>query len=440
LETAVEKRSNTSVESKPDSLVVRRVALAELHPDPANARSHPQANLDAISASLARFGQAEPLVVQKRTGRVVGGNGRLVAMKALGWKEADIVELDIDDLKATALGIALNRTAESAEWNLTALTGLLQQLQAEDALSGVGFEDADIDGLLRQLEKEVAAAESADPGPQEPPEIPVTKLGDLWLLGEHRLLCGDSTQAADVARLMNGEQAQLLCCDAPYLVDYDGQNHPQSYANRPETANKSWDAYKDPTTGLAFFKGWLEACLPHCREDVPVYQWHAHRRQALVEQAWIECGLLVHQQIIWVKSRPVLTRSHFMWSHEPCFYGWPKGSMPDKARKPEPNARSVWEVDQIGSQDGIHPTQKPTELFERPIGWHTRAGEVCLEAFSGSGTQIMAADRLGRRCFAMELAPAYVDAAVLRWQKATGKEARLEGSGCTFAERSGARP
>lgn len=427
----MEKRSNTSA-SPVSGLVVRRVPLGELHPDPANARSHPQANLDAISASLKRFGQAEPLVVQKRTGRVVGGNGRLVAMKALGWTEADVVELDIDDLQATALGIALNKTAESAEWDLPALTALLQQLQAEDALVGVGFEDTDIDGLLRQMEKELAACELADPGAQEPPANPVTSLGELWILGQHRLLCGDSTKPEDLARLMAGEQAQLLATDPPYLVDYDGQNHPQSYVNRPETANKSWDAYKDPQTGLAFFRGWIEACLTHCRADVPVYQWHAHRRQALVEQAWVECGLLVHQQIIWVKSRPVLTRSHFMWQHEPCFFGWPQGSMPDKARKPEPNATTVWQVDQIGSQDGIHPTQKPTELFERPIGWHTRAGEVCLEPFSGSGTQIMAAEKLGRRCFAMEQAAPYVDAAVLRWQKATGKQAVLESSGQEF--------
>ncbi len=123
-----------------------------------------------------------------------------------------------------------------------------------------------------------------------------------------------------------------------------------------------------------------------------------------------------------------------MWQHEPCFYGWPQGSMPDKARKPVPNATTVWDVSQVGAQDGIHPTQKPTELFERPIEWHTRAGEICLEPFSGSGTQLIAAEKLGRRCFAMEQAAAYADAAVLRWQKATGKAAVLDGTSSTFAE------
>ena len=137
--------------------------------------------------------------------------------------------------------------------------------------------------------------------------------------------------------------------------------------------------------------------------------------------------------MIWVKARGVLTRSHFLWQHEPCFYGWPKGSMPDKDRRPPPSERTVWEIDQAGEQDGIHPTQKPTAIFEKPIQFHTRPGEVVLEPFSGSGTQLIAAERLGRRCFALELSPAFGDVAVRRWEQATGKEATLEGSGETFA-------
>ena len=153
-----------------------------------------------------------------------------------------------------------------------------------------------------------------------------------------------------------------------------------------------------------------------------------------MEAAWKRNGLLVHQTIIWSKSRAVLTRSHFLWQHEPCFYGWREGFMPEKERRPATTATTIWQIDQADEPKGLHPTIKPVEIFERPIGWHTRPGEVCLEPFSGSGTQIIAAQKLGRRCYAMELSPAFVDVAVLRWQRATGQEATLEESGQTFAQ------
>jgi len=414
-------------------LEIQRVALESLHLDPANARAHDETNLASIRASLQRFGQSEALVVQAKTGRVIAGNGRLVVMKQLGYEACDVVKLDISDLEATALGIALNRTAELAKWDQPVLAQLLKELRTDGGLDGVGFEESDVDALLAELEAQ-AKGDVQDPGPDEPPEVPVTNGGDRWILGDHRILCGDSTNAEDLGRLMGDTKAALLATDPPYLVDYQGGNHPQSWANDPKTRDKHWDDYTDPTSGLAFFQGFLETALAHCREDVPVYQWHAHKRQALVEQAWEAAGLLVHQQLIWVKARAVLTRSHFMWQHEPCFYGWPKGKMPDKARRPLPNATTVWQIDQVGQQDGIHPTQKPLKIFARAIREHTRPGEVCLEPFSGSGTQIIAAEELGRRCMAMELSPAFVDVAVHRWEKATGKQAVLEGTGQTFSE------
>ncbi len=412
-------------------LVIRRVPLASLHLDPANARSHGVENLAAIEGSLRRFGQAEPLIVQKATGRIIGGNGRLVTMQKLGWGEADIVELDIDDLTATALSLALNRTSELATWDELALGKLLRELQSAGAIDGVGFSDGEIEDLLSGLE-DLNASELEDSGAGPLPEQPVTREGDLWLLGNHRLLCGDSTNAEHLARLMNGEIASLLATDPPYLVSYSGGNHPQSWSNKPDVKDKSWDDYVDPESGLEFFTTWLRVALPHCRDDVAVYQWHATRRQMLVEQAWQANGLLAHQVLVWVKSRPVLTRCHFMWQHEPCFYGWREGFMPE--RRPEPSARSVWEVDQQGEQDGIHPTQKPVELFRRPIRWHTLRGEICLEPFSGSGTQLVAAEEQGRRCYAMEISPGFVDVAIRRWEQATGKSVTLDGDGRTLAE------
>ena len=299
----------------PGGLTIRRVPISSLHLDAANARAHGEANMEVIVASLRRFGQAEALVVQKETGRVIGGNGRLVAMKQLGWSACDIVEVDIHDLTATSLGIALNRTGELAEWNDEVLARLLGELRDAEALEGVGHSERDLDAVVAELldgqEKELA-----DPGPGEPPERPVTEVGDLWILGDHRIMCGDSTSAEDIAKLMAGEKAQLLATDPPYLVDYQGGNHPQSWANSPETRDKHWDDYHDSEQGLEFFTGFLSASLAHCVPDVPVYQWHAHKRQALVERAWEEAGLLCHQQIIWTKARAVLTRSHYMWRHE----------------------------------------------------------------------------------------------------------------------------
>ncbi len=173
----MEPTTATDLESA--GLEIRRVSLASLHNDPANARAHDDANLEAIRASLERFGQAEPLVVQAASGRVIGGNGRLVAMKRLGWTECDVVELEVDNLQATALGIALNRTAELAEWDQPALAQLLVELRAEEALAGVGYEEADVDALLAELEEQAHPGEVDDPGPGDPPKTPATRLGDL---------------------------------------------------------------------------------------------------------------------------------------------------------------------------------------------------------------------------------------------------------------------
>jgi len=422
-------------EARPESLTIKRIPIDSLHLDPANARLHGERNLTSISDSLKRFGQAEPLVVQASTGRVIGGNGRLEVMRQLGWTECDVVELDVDGIEATALGITLNRSAETATWSNEILACLLSELRDEGALDGVGFNSTEIDELLSELAQD--AKDIDDPGPGAPPAIPVTRPGDLWVLGEHRILCGDSTAHGDVGRLMGGEKASLLATDPPYLVDYKG-----SPASKPPIGGTAaqgddgghWDDYLGDAEGLAFFTAFLEAALPHCIERVPVYQWHAHRRQALVERAWHDVGLLMHQQIVWVKGRGTFGRSHFMWSHEPCFYGWPEGKMPEKGRRPPLNALTVWEIDQAGEESEDHPTQKPLEVFGRAIEYHTLPGDIVIEPFSGSGSQIISAEKLGRRCRAMEKDPGYVDVAVRRWEKATGEEAVLDSSGQTFAE------
>jgi DNA modification methylase len=344
----------------------------------------------------------------------------------LGYKHVPVVFLDISQEQARLLNLALNKI--SGEWDQELLARLLADLQqAPDVdLTLSGFDDDEIKKLLRRIEiRDKATRPEAfdlDAALEAAQAQPVAKRGDLWRMGDHRLLCGDSTNPADVACVMGAEKAVLMATDPPYLVNYQGGNHPTSKANKGSAKkDKHWDDYTDPEASVEFYRKFLSAALPHLVGDVAIYQWHAHRRQALVEQAWRESGLLVHQQIIWVKARGVLTHSHYLWQHEPCFYGWREGTPPK--RKPPSNEPTVWQVSKEGASMHIHPTQKPLELFERPISYHTEPGDVCYEPFSGSGTCIIAAERLERRCYAIEQEPKYVDVAVKRWESFTGEQA-----------------
>lgn len=409
-----------------NTLDLNWVPRDQLFCSPANPRVNDQA-VPHVAASLRRFGWRQPIVA-KRSGEVIAGNTRLKAAGELGMDHVPVVWFEGNDIEATAYAIADNRTGEFAEWDQAGLASLLAELREEDALMGVGFDEAEIDDLLAELGQS-ERADVEDPGAQEPPDTPVTKEGNLWLLGEHRLLCGDSTRREDLERLMDGQRAALLATDPPYFVGYQGADQKAGKAPRDED---HWDTFEGAEHAVDFYRSFLTAALSHCVEAVPVYHWHAHKRQALVEKAWEAAGLKLHQQIIWAKPRGVFTRSHFMWQHEPCFYGWPVGKMPDKRRRPSPGLTTVWEIDGATEESTAHPTQKPLRIFEIPLEQHTKVGEVVLEPFLGSGSQLMAAEHLGRRCFAMERSPGYVDAAIRRWQLGTGQVARHAETGEAF--------
>lgn len=413
------------------TLTIRRVPLAELVPDPANARTHDKHNLAAIKESLTAFGQVEPLVVQRGTNRLIAGHGRLAAMQALGWTECDVVEHEVSDVRAAAMGVALNRTAELAGWDDEALAKILQTLAAEDALAGVGYDDKEVDQLLREAGLNTSGMDDA--GPEEPPEKPVTRLGDLWILGDHRLLCGDSTKAEDVARVLNGETAALLSTDPPYCVNYTGNDRP---IHDGKASGKDWShLYNEVDIADLgeFLDAVLRAVLPHTAPDAAVYMWHAHLQQPTIAAVFARHEILLHQVLIWKKPCATFGHSYYRWNHEPCAFGWRKGHKPAHGFG---QMESVWEADWDGKAKfaTFHPTSKPTRLFEIPMEQHTAPKAVVFEPFNGSGSQIIAAEKLGRSCRAIELQPAFVDGTVLRWEKATGKKAVLEATGLGYAE------
>ncbi len=371
-------------------------------------------------------------VLAKSTGDVIDGHLRLKAALKLGITEVPVIVVDSwTDGQVKAFRLLVNRSASWAAWDneLVALElADLKEFQFDTSM--IGFSPKELREFDAALPAKTGLTDEDAAAPV--PVDPVTQPGDLWILGRHRLLCGDSTKPDDVARLMNGEKAALMATDPPYLVGYQGGNHPQSWANKPDVKDKHWDDYQDPDMASGFFRLFLSVALPFLQEHAAIYQWHASSRQSLVQSAWEDNGLHVHQTIIWVKARPVLTRCHYMWQFEPAFYGWVKGKSPKL--KPGAGTRNVWNIDQQGEQDGIHPTQKPVELFRRPFQYHLERGGLAFEPFSGSGTAIISAENTERRVNAMELSPAFVDCAVRRWEKFTGLEAVLDGHSNTFRQ------
>jgi len=413
--------------SPQNDINIEYIEIGNLKLDPANPRRISDQELETLTRSIKEFGMIDPVIARREDKTVIGGHQRLLAARRLGYKKVPVVLVDLTVEQSRLLNIALNKISGSFDQEL--LARLLEDLNRvpDMDLTLSGFEEDELKKLLKNLnareKREHLETFDLDQAVKAAQSTPVAKRGDIWLLGDHRLVCGDSTSVDDVARLMNGEKASLMATDPPYLVDYTGDNHPQSHHNKASTKDKNWDEYHDSETSVKFYTDFLKLGLAHLKENSAVYQWHAAQRQKLVQEAWDDCGLLFHQQIIWVKARGVLTHSHYLWSHEPCLYGWVQGKPPTK--KPPSGERTVWQLDQQGSSMKIHPTQKPVELFMRPIEYHTEVGDICYEPFLGSGTQIIAAEKLGRCCYAMEQEPLYVDIARFRWEAFTGEKATL---------------
>ncbi len=409
-----------------ESLRPLAVPIADLHPDPANARSHDERNLGAIQASLAKFGQRKPIVVQ-RSGMIVrAGNGTLAAARALGWTEIAAVVVDEGDVEATAYAIADNRTAELASWDEDVLGRLLSELQQAPDFDHLvaGFSDAEIDRLLGP------SAGESDPDEIPPvPAEPVARPGDLWLLGRHRLLCGDATNAEDVARLLDGARPGLLVTDPPYGVELDAEWRDRAGKNALGPAEPSYmrrsEGHQNTTISGDTIADWS-----HAFELVPsvevAYVWHASAHTLEVGLGLRRIGIDLRQMLIWRKPHFVLSRTHYHYATEPCWYGVRNGStakwIGSRDQSNVIDAPSPKQLMAGSTEEKVdHPTQKALVCMERPVANHDFA-EV-YEPFSGGGTTLVACERLRRRCIAMEIDPKYVDVAVARWERFTGAKA-----------------
>ncbi len=395
--------------------------LDRLKPYAKNAKMHGADQVAKIAASMAEFGWTVPCLVAD-DGELIAGHGRVLAAEQLGLTEAPVIVLGhLSDEQRRAYRIADNKLTELGEWNEVVLSEELQLLASENFdLSLIGFDDGDLDALLSGLDGETDT-EGEDDIP-EPPEDPVSRPGDLWVLGNHRLLCGDATVATDVERVLGTVKPLLMVTDPPYGVEYDpGWRNKIGASATKRTGKVLNDDRADWREAWDLFPG-----------DV-AYVWHGALHAATVAESLEAAGFKIRSQIIWAKDRLVLSRGDYHWQHEPCWYAVKKTGKGRWAG--DRKQTTLWQIaNKDQDADTVHGTQKPVECMRRPILNNSSPGQAIYEPFMGSGTTLIAAETTGRVCHGIELNPAYVDVALERWQKFTGQTATLDGTDQTFAE------
>jgi ParB-like chromosome segregation protein Spo0J len=427
------------------TLAIEQVPIDSLHPDPANPRRISEEELDSLERSIRQFGFVQPVLARREDGVVIGGHQRLVAARRLGLTTVPVCFLDLSIEQARLLNLALNKIGGSFDDAL--LARLLADLQAmpEIDLTLSGFGEDEIADLLRSLEtrekRERVESFDLDEALAEATRSQRSKLGDLWVLGDHRLLCGDSTDPEAVARLLDGAEPRLLATDPPYGVSLDGSWRDGVF-NALGPAEKAYmriDGHPDADDATAApggahgrkrrnttISGDTRVDWSQAFELVPSlavgYIWHAGVHAAEVAQGLERIGFEIVAQVIWDKGLFAMGRSWYHWSHEPCWVVRKKGAKVrflgtrDQAtiwRAPSPK------MIMAGSAEPRldHPTQKPLVLFETPIRNHLRPGEALYEPFCGSGTALIAAERTGTRAYAMEIDPIYLEVALRRWER-----------------------
>lgn len=384
---------------------IQQVKIEKVKPYDKNPRKN-KAAVDYVANSIKEFGFQQPIVVDKDM-VVIAGHTRLKAAKKLKIKEVPVVVADnLTKEQVKAYRLADNKTAEKAEWDFDLLTDELLSLQELDF-------DMEQFGFDFDFSEDEEAVED-DNWEADVPEEPISKRGDIWVLGRHRLMCGDSTDAADVALLMDGNKADMLLTDPPYNVDYTGK------ASELETRKIENDKMEDSA-----FQDFLTSAFSNAAENMKAggvfYIWHADSEGLNFRVACKKAGFQVRQCLIWNKNAMVMGRQDYQWKHEPCLYGWKDGASHLWASDRKQTTVLDFEKPQ---KNNLHPTMKPIKLFDYQIKNNTKGDDIVLDLFGGSGTTIMAAEQNGRRGFVMEYDPKFVDVIVDRWEQFTGMKAK----------------
>jgi DNA modification methylase len=385
--------------------------IDSLIPYAKNARVHDEAQIAQIAGSIKEFGFNNPVLIDKDNG-IIAGHGRVMAARKLGLTEVPTILLDhLNETQRKAYILADNRIAINSTWDNEMLSLELMDIKDDVSLAMLGFNVDELDALLNPTElTEGLTDEDAVP---DVPNEPTTKLGDIYQLGNHRLMCGDSTSIDAVDKLMDGNKADMVFTDPPYGVDYDGGHATEKRRTKLDNDDKT-----------LMYAGALPIAYMVSKEGAALYLWFADRFAKDVLTALEECNYKVRTWIIWNKNLAQFGAigAQYKPKHEPCIYAFKKGHAP-YWNGPN-NEVTVWDVKRH-SKNEFHPTQKPVELPERALENNSKAGDIVLDLFGGSGSTLIAAEKIGRQARLMELDPKYCDVIIKRWEDFTGKKAEL---------------
>lgn len=397
--------------------------LDRIKPYPGNPRKIPESAIKKVMASLLEFGWQQPIVVDK-DGVIIVGHTRREAARRLGWSEAPVhIAANLTPEQARQYRLADNRTNEESAWDQGLLGAELRDLIAAGADTGLtGFDPNELEQLS------ASAATLPDEAAPAPPVEPTARAGDLWSLGPHRVLCGDATSREAVEALLAGHSPRLMVTDPPYGIELDQNWRHEAGLHRRGAGDRTAGHQNTQIEGDSR-SDWSEAFGLVASIEV-AYVWHASRFTDVILQGLLRLGFLYPQQIIWSKHSTIPMRTHYWFSHEPCWYVRKKNAA--WYGKPGAGNTTVWEApspkrNSAKEKAFDHPNQKPIELARKPLRNHTKKGELLYDPFLGSGTTLMACEELGRVCAGMEIDPRFVDVVILRWQELSGKEATLAG-------------
>jgi site-specific DNA-methyltransferase (adenine-specific) len=402
--------------NQPDNLEF--VPVENLIPYARNSRTHSDAQVAQIAASIKEFGFTNPVLIDEADG-IIAGHGRLLAARKLGMAEVPCLRLGyLSEIQKRAYVIADNKLALNSGWDDEMLKlefADLKEFGFDVTLTG--FSDEELDAMTPvELNEGLTDPDEAPP----PPENPITKPGDIWVMGKHRLLCGDSTSMDDLAKLCQDQLVDMWLTDPPYNVAYEGGTKEKLTIQNDSMGD---DQFRQ------FLRDAYTAADSVMKPGAVFYIWHADSEGYNFRGAAQDSGWKVRQCLIWKKSSLVMGRQDYHWKHEPCLYGWKEGASHLWAT--DRKQTTILEFDKP-TRNGEHPTMKPVALFEYQLLNNTKGGDAVLDSFGGSGTTLIAAEKNGRVARLMELDPKYCDVIVKRWQDFTGKKATLEATGELF--------